>query len=192
MMVNETVADNDSTYIYQTISNTSSEYLDSRFVFGSDGSYTGKFTVNSVTLTVTARTTTRHNKDVSHISYWVAGGTQQSDVTKDYTSFSISYSAAELGIAANQVYNSFDEGDFEATVQTAGLKSDDKNDDFQIRVTQLYLTIDYNPLPSYLYIKYDDAWRPCAPYKKINGVWTQQDPSFLGSSNIAQLYYKGG
>ena len=66
-MVNETVADNDSTYIYQTISNTSSEYLDSRFVFGSDGSYTGKFTVNSVTFTVTARTTTKHNKDIAHI-----------------------------------------------------------------------------------------------------------------------------
>lgn len=192
MMVNETVADNDSTYIYQTISNTSSEYLDSRFVFGSNGSHAGKFTVNSVTLTVTARTTTRHNKDVSYISYWVAGGTQQSDVTKDYTSFSISYSAAELGIAANQVYNSFDEGDFEATVQTAGLKSDDKNDDFQIRVTQLYLTIDYNPLPSYLYIRQNNVWKQCTPYKKIDGVWTQQDPSFLGSSNIAQLYYKGG
>ena len=191
MMVNETVADNDSTYIYQTISNTSSEYLDSRFVFGSDGSYTGKFTVNSVTFTVTARTTTKHNKDVSHISYWVAGGTQQSDVTKDYTSFSISYSAAELGIAANQVYNSFDEGDFEATVQTAGLKSDDKNDDFQIRVTQLYLTIDYNPL-STLYIRQNNVWKQCTPYKKINGAWRPQDSTFLGSSNIAQLYYKGG
>ena len=192
MMVNETVADNDSTYIYQTISNTSSEYLDSRFVFGSNGSHAGKFTVNSVTLTVTARTTTKHDKDVSHISYWVAGGTQQSDVTKDYTNFSISYSAAELGIAANQVYNSFDEGNFEATVQTAGLKSDDKHDDFQIRVTQLYLTIDYNPLPSYFYIRQNNVWKQCTPYKKINGVWTQQDPSFLGSSNIAQLYYKGG
>ena len=31
--------------------------------------------------------------------------------------------------------NSFDEGDFEATVQTTGLKSDEKHDDFQIRVT---------------------------------------------------------
>ena len=59
MMVNETVADNDSTYIYQTINNTSFEFLDSRFVFGSNGSHAGKFTVNSVTLTVTARTTTR-------------------------------------------------------------------------------------------------------------------------------------
>lgn len=191
MMVNETVADNDSTYIYQTISNTSFEFLDSRFVFGSNGSHAGKFTVNSVTLTVTARTTTKHNKDVSHISYWVAGGTQQSDVTKNYTNFSISYSAAELGIAANQVYNSFDEGDFEATVQTTGLKSDDKHDDFQIRVTQLYLTIDYNPLSS-LYIRQNNVWKQCTPYKKIDGVWTQQDPSFLGSSNIAQLYYKGG
>ena len=191
MMVNETVADNDSTYIYQTISNTSFEFLDSRFVFGSNGSHAGKFTVNSVTLTVTARTTTKHNKDIAHISYWVAGGTQQSDVTKDYTNFSISYSAAELGIAANQVYNSFDEGDFEATVQTTGLKSDDKHDDFQIRVTQLYLTIDYNPLSS-LYIRQNNVWKQCTPYKKIDGVWTQQDPSFLGSSNIAQLYYKGG
>ena len=191
MMVNETVADNDSTYIYQTISNTSSEYLDSRFVFGSNGSHTGKFTVNSVTLTVTARTTTKHDKDIAHISYWVAGGTQQSDVTKDYTNFSISYSAAELGIAANQVYNSFDEGDFEATVQTTGLKSDDKHDDFQIRVTQLYLTINYNPLSS-LYIRQNNVWKQCTPYKKINGVWTQQDSTFLGSSNIAQLYYKGG
>lgn len=190
MMVNETVADNDSTYIYQTISNTSSEYLDSRFVFGSNGSHAGKFTVNSVTFTVTARTTTKHNKDISHISYWVAGGTQQSDVTKDYTNFSISYSAAELGIA-NRVYNSFDEGDFEATVQTTGLKSDEKHDDFQIRVTQLYLTIDYNPL-STLYIRQNNVWKQCTPYKKINGVWTQQDSTFLGSSNIAQLYYKGG
>ena len=190
MMVNETVADNDSTYIYQTISNTSSESLDSRFVFGSNGSHTGKFTVNSVTFTVTARTTTKHSKDIAHISYWVTGGTQQSDVTKDYTNFSISYSAAELGIA-NRVYNSFDEGDFEATIETAGLKSADKNDDFQIRVTQLYLTIDYNPLSS-LYIRQNNVWKQCTPYKKINGVWTQQDSTFLGSSNIAQLYYKGG
>ena len=119
----------------------------------------------------TPTVTTKNNKDIAHISYWVTSATQQSDVTKNYTSFSITYSAADLGIA-NRIYNSFDEGDFEATVQTTGLKSVDKNDDFQIRVTQLYLTIDYEPLPSYLYIRQNNIWKQCTPYKKINSVWT--------------------
>lgn len=43
-----------------------------------------------------------------------------------------------------------------------------------------------------LYIRQNNVWKQCVPYKKINGVWVQQDASFLGSSNIAQLYYKGG
>lgn len=59
-------------------------------------------------------------------------------------------------------------------------------------IDQIVVEMDYNPLPSYLYIRQNNTWKQCAPYKKINGVWVQQDASFLGSSNIAQLYYKGG
>lgn len=44
-----------------------------------------------------------------------------------------------------------------------------------------------------IYLKQNGSWTQCSNiYKKINGVWVEQSPNFLGTSNINSLYYKGG
>lgn len=58
---------------------------------------------------------------------------------------------------------------------------------------QVIIEIDYEPLPSYMYVKQNGSWVQCSNvYKKVNGVWVEQSADFLGSSNISSLYYKGG
>lgn len=58
---------------------------------------------------------------------------------------------------------------------------------------QLAIEIDYEPLPSYIYVKQNGSWVQCSNvYKKVNGVWVEQSTDFLGTSNISSLYCKGG
>lgn len=82
--------------------------------------------------------------------------------------------------------------DFYGQAQTSNQKKAESRN--RLEIDSMNLEVDYTEveLSKTLYIKSNNTWKQCTPYKKINGVWVQQDASFLGSSNIAQLYYKGG
>ncbi len=148
-LVNEATADGDSTYVYQSISSTSSVAVESRFKC-SGGAGVGKIKISSVTLTVNAKTTKGDTSDTARMTYWLtsnttaAGGVNQSALTTSYSEFTKTYSDSDLNIA-DIVFDSFDAVNFFASVLTSGKKNKSKNDDFQNRITQIYLTVEYEP-----------------------------------------------
>lgn len=194
-MLSEVSADGDSTYVYQSISGTSSETAGSRFKCGGAG--VGKIKISSVTLTVNAKTTKGNTSDTAKITYWLtsnttaAGGVGQSVLTTSYSDFTKTYSDSDLNIA-DKVFDSFDAANFLASVLTAGAKNSKKNDDFQNRVTQIYLTVEYTPVSDTtttgIYLKQNGAYTQAqAAYKKVNGVWTTTDKTAIDTTKNYRL-----
>lgn len=151
-LIADTSADGDSTYIYQSISGTSSASSTSKFKCS--GTNAGKVKISSVTLTINAKTTKGNSSDTASISYSLtfggkSGTSGSGTLSTSYGNFSKTYSASDLGLAST-VFDSFDAASFIVTVTTSGKKSASKNDSFQNRVTQVYLTVTYeNYVPVY-------------------------------------------
>lgn len=121
----------------------------------------------------------------------------------DYVTFesnveNINYSKSVSGLNTTVIFKAEDFNsdnlrfDFYGQAQTSNQRKTESHN--RLEIDSMNLEVDYTEveLSKTLYIKSNGAWKQCIPYKKINSVWVQQDASFLGSSNIAQLYYKGG
>lgn len=121
----------------------------------------------------------------------------------DYITFAsnvenVNYSKSVSNLDTTHIFNVEDFNsdnlrfDFYGQAQTSNQKKAESHN--RLEIDSMNLEVDYAEveLSKTLYIKSSGTWKQCTPYKKINGVWAQQDSSFLGSSNIAQLYYKGG
>lgn len=72
--------------------------------------------------------------------------------------------------------DSFDSANITVQIETNGQKNASKNDDFQNRITQAYLTVEYEPVSDAtgtgIYLKQNGAYKEAqAAYKKVNGVW---------------------
>lgn len=110
----------------------------------------------------------------------------------------VNYSKSVSNLDTTHIFNAEDFNsdnlrfDFYGQAQTSNQKKAESYN--RLEIDSMNLEVDYTEveLSKTLYIKSNGTWEQCTPYKKINGVWVQQDLSFLGSSNIAQLYYKGG
>lgn len=78
--------------------------------------------------------------------------------------------------------------------QAQQLKSGKTGSRYRLEIDSVNLEVDYTEveIPDVCYIKHNGDWTACVPYKKIDGVWVQQEPNFLGQSNISQAYHKGG
>ena len=193
-LINEATADDDTGYIYQSISNNSSGSQTS--VFKVSGSISTKIRISSLNLSIRGKTTKSNSKDTATLAYnvyfnGVEGSSGSGTLSTSYDNFGKTYNASDFGLA-NTTFDSFDAANIVVHVLTTGAKNKDKNDDFQNRVTQVYLTVTYEPV-NVIYIKQNGSWVQCSNvYKKVNGAWVEQNATFLGSSNIGSLYCKGG
>lgn len=97
-------------------------------------------------------------------------------------SLSTSYqTSSNTEVATSLINNTYTSSNFPSlsvTITTAGKKSSSKNGNFQIRVTQIYLELDYEEIiedtPS-IYIKESGNWNKySAVYQKENGIWVLQ------------------
>ena len=195
-LVNEASADDDSTYIYQSVSNTSNSSVTS--VFKVSGSVNSKIKISSLQLQVRAKTTKSESKDTAQLYYnlyfnGVEGSSSSSGITTSYANYGKTYNASDFGFG-DTVFDSFDAANLIVQIDTSGEKNLSKNDGFQNRVTQVYLLVTYEPvIEKSIYIKQNGSWAQCSNvYKKVNGVWVEQSMDFLGTSDISSLYYKGG
>ena len=186
-MISESSSDDDSTYIYQTVSSTSSASVTSSFTLGGTMP-SGSFKITGATLYV-------RGKSSANYTY---SGTYQLSIDSSASSMSLSTSyqtSSNTRVATNLINNTYTSSNFPSlsvTIVTAGKKSQSKNSSFQIRITQIYLELEYEEIveePSAYYTKINGSWKKIITiYKKIDGVWTEFDYSHTDDE---KLVYKG-
>ena len=183
-MISESSSDDDSTYIYQTVSSTSSASVTSSFTLGGTIP-SGSFKITGATLYVRGKSSANHTYS----------GTYQLSIDSSASSMSLSTSyqtSSSTGVATSLINNTYTSSNFPSlsvTITTTGKKSSSKNSNFQIRVTQIYLELEYEEIiedNSIIYIKESGNWnRYSTVYKKENGVWViQSDLGTVFDTNI--------
>lgn len=186
-LISESSADDDSTYVYQTVSSTSSASVTSSFTLGGTMP-SGSFKITGATLYVRGRSS----------ADYTYSGTYQLSIDSSASSMSLSTSyqtSSSTGVATSLINNTYTSSNFPSlsvTITTAGKKSQNKNSNFQIRVTQIYLELEYEEIiedPSAYYVKIDGRWRKVlTAYRKVNGAWEEFDYTY---DNSLQLKYLG-
>lgn len=186
-MISESSSDDDSTYIYQTVSSTSSASVISSFTLGGTMP-SGSFKITGATLYVRGRSSANYTYS----------GTYQLSIDSSASSMSLSTSyqtSSNTGVATsliNNIYTSSNFPSLSVTIVTAGKKSQSKNSNFQIRVTQIYLELEYEEIvedPPAYYTKINGSWKKILTiYKKIDGIWTEFDYSHTDNE---KLVYRG-
>ena len=166
-MLAEASADDDSTYIYQQIS----------------GSTSKKVKISSLQVYVRARCSKANSSDVGSMTYNISvngtsGSQGSATLTTSYADSSKTFSASSLGIA-DTVFDSFSAAEIVVTVGTSGNKYQSKNDNFQNRITQVYVVATYEEVEDAshtgFYVKIGDSYQEVKTvYKKVGGVYIAQ------------------
>lgn len=188
-MISESSADDDSTYIYQTVSSTSSASVTSSFTLGGTMP-SGSFKITGATLYVRGRSSANDTYS----------GTYKLSIDSSASSMSLSTSyqtSSSTGVATSLINNTYTSSNFPSlsvTITTAGKKSSSKNSSFQIRITQVYLELEYEEVAESsdeIYIKQNGIWTKYSQvYKKINGTWLLQ-PDIASVFDTNANYIKG-
>lgn len=176
-MISESSTDDDSTYVYQTVTDRTSTSETSSFTLGGTMP-SGRFKITKATLYVRGRST----------GEYTYSGTYKLSIDSSASSMSLSTSyqtSSSTGVAASLINNTYTSSNFPSlsvTITTTGKKSSTKDDDFQIRVTQVYLELEYEEVIQDIYIKENGNWNKySAVYKKENGIWVLQ-------SNLTSIF----
>ena len=191
-MISEASADDDSTYIYQAISSTKSSTAESSFTLGGTMP-SGSFKITGAKLYVRARAT---STDIHSGTYKLSiDDSLLGHVIALSTSYQTSSSTDVGASLINNIYTSSTFPSISVIISTTGSKEKSKNDNYQIRITQAYLQLEYETVavednPT-IYIKESGKWNQySAVYKKENGVWVIQ--SDLGSIFDTNINYVKG
>ena len=176
-MISESSADDDSTYVDQTVTGRTSTSETSSFTLcGTMPS--GQFKITKATLYVRGRST----------GEYTYSGTYKLSIDSSASSMSLSTSyqtSSSTEVATSLINNTYTSSNFPSlsvAITTTGKKSSTKDDDFQIRVTQVYLQLEYEEIVEDIYIKENGNWNKySAVYKKENGIWVLQ-------SNLTSIF----
>lgn len=191
-MISEVSADDDSTYIYQAISGTKSSTVQSSFTLGGTMP-SGSFKITGAKLYVRAKAT---SNDIHSGTYKLSiDDSGLGHLIALSTSYQTSSSTDVGASLINNTYTSSTFPSLSVIISTTGSKESSKNSNYQIRITQAYLELEYEAVAvednSTIYIKENGNWsRYSAVYKKENGVWVIQ--SDLGSIFDTNINYVKG
>lgn len=172
-LISESSADDDSTYIYQDISGTSSSSKTSTFnLTGTMPS--GSFKITGATLYVRAKSSGSGTYSGTY-KLSIDSSTSNMSLSTSYQNSSNSNVASSL---RNNTYTSSNFPSLSVQLTTSGNKSNSKDDNFQVRITQVYLELTYEEIvqdTDALYIKQNGSWvKYNQVYKKVNGSWVLQ------------------
>lgn len=191
-MISEASADDDSTYIYQAISGTKSSTAQSSFTLGGTMP-SGSFKITGANLYVRAKST---SNDIHSGTYKLSiDDSGLGHLIALSTSYQTSSSTDVGASLINNTYTSSTFPSLSVIISTTGSKESSKNSNYQIRITQAYLELEYEVVTvedtSTIYIKENGNWNQySAVYKKENGVWViQSDLRSIFDTNIN--YVKG-
>ena len=186
-MIKEASSDEDSTYIYQSVSNTSSASVTSSFTLGGTMP-SGSFKITGATLYVVGKSTSKSSSGSESSSDQYSGTYQLSiDSSASSMALSPSYQKSSASVATGLINNTYTNSNFPSlsvTIVTTGLKN--KND-FQIRITQIYLELEYEEVGHYT--KINGSWQKIITiYKKIDGAWVlQSDSASIFDENVKYI-----
>lgn len=205
-LINEAECDNDATYIYAkalTI-NQGSAITQSRFGAAPSTNPSSAIKVKSLKICLTARVTNYGKNDggftfasfaltmngTKSVFYtpqvyftdtnWI---TRTTIFTKDSDGKSIE------GIIINDISSV----NADLYLRTEGGKGSAKNDDFEIRITQLYAVLTYEEISgpeasSGIHLKQNSAYAQAkAIWKKTNGVWAKTDKTAIDATKKYRL-----
>lgn len=149
-LLRDTVADDDSTYIYQTLSSTSSTTMTSVFTLGLEGSLpSSSIRITAARLYSRARKSS-NGETASYTCYFAAGTSAGGSDANASTSGTLGSSYSTVSSTSSALMNTINSlipTDFpvlSVKVVTTGTKSSSKNaSNGYIRVTQIYLELDY-------------------------------------------------
>ena len=194
LLVTENIADDDATYL------SAVGILAGKFYFVPD------LNITPLNIRVVARMRTTISGSQAYISYYTGyNATGESIITESFTiGLSEEYTTYVTTIPAEHISSFFDytpkDIDAESTltssygilifsVETTSTSSKAEKD---LRLTQLYLEIDYNDdsdneeLVEIVYLKENGSWAaiPCSSiYQKQNGLWTRSDSLIFKNGN---------
>ena len=181
VMIKEASSDGDSTYIYQTVSNTSSASVTSSFTLGGTMP-SGSFKITGATLYVVGESTSTSSSDQYSGTYQLSIDSSASSMA-----LSTSYQTSSASVATDLINNTYTNSNFPSlsvTIVTTGLKN---KDNFQIRITQIYLELEYEEVGHYT--KINGSWQKIITiYKKIDGAWVlQSDSASIFDENVKYI-----
>lgn len=172
-MISESSADDDSTYIYQSISSTSSSSATSKFKL-TGPMPSGSFKITGAKLLVRGRSS---GSGTYSGTYKLSIDTSSSNLSLS-TSYQDSSNTSAASSLINNTYTSSNFPSVSIEITTSGKKSSSKDSNFNIRITQAYLELTYEEVveeTDALYIKQNGSWvKYNKVYKKINGSWVLQ------------------
>ena len=183
-MIKEASSDDDSTYIYQSVSNTSSASVTSSFTLGGTMP-SGSFKITGATLYVVGKSTSKSSSD----QY---SGTYQLSIDSSASSMAIStsYQTSSASVATGLINNTYTNSNFPSlsvTIVTTGNLASSGKDNFQIRITQIYLELEYEEVGHYTKIN-GSLQKIITIYKKIDGAWVlQSDLESIFDENVKYI-----
>lgn len=190
-LIADVTPDDDSTYIYQTLSSTSDTSIGSIFIL------TGtipieKINITNVKLYIRARIGT-NGETGSCIGYFAVNsenGGNSSNAVVSNPSLSTSYvtsnnTSSTLVTQLNEYINTNNSfPTVSVKVTSNGAKKSGKNaSDGYIRITQVYMEVDYETIEtSKIYLKENNAWKEYSKvYIKENNNWVEKSMDEISS-----------
>lgn len=193
-LLSESTQDGDATYIYHNITGTSETTKTTTINLGA--LFSGvNYNVTALRVYCVARITASGGSSSLTLTNNVNG---QNYGSGSPISLGTSYVSGQLSDAnavnaINQALRGGAVPTVKVAIQTKGKKSRSKDDDFQIRITQLYVEVQYEELvvqSTGIFIKNNGAWKQYRKaFKKINGVWVEQQ-SLSGLFDPSAKYIK--
>ena len=184
-MISEVSADDDSTYIYQSVSNTSSASVTSSFTLGGTMP-SGSFKITGATLYVVGKSTSKSSSDQYSGTYQLSIDSSASSMSLSTSSYQTSSASVATGLI-NNTYTNSNFPSLSVTIVTTGNLASSGKDNFQIRITQIYLELEYEEVGHYT--KINGSWQKIITiYKKIDGVWVlQSDSASIFDENVKYI-----
>ena len=176
-MLDEETADDNSTYIQQTINSKSSSSETSSFKF-TMAMPVSKLKITAIKAYVRATSTSSSSSDGYSLDYTVSingktSSSQSMSLSDSYSTKSVSLSTSTFNLSDVEI-NNLNNLNFQMSITTSGYRD---KDNFYIRITQIYLEITYEEIITQkLYLKVNGVYQPVQNvYKKINNQYVLQD-----------------
>ena len=147
LLINDASPDDNTSYIYQAITSTSSSSKTSSFQFQQNFLLNAE--IEAVTLYIRAMCTASDDQTAT-ISFSCGNSKRNNtNLTNSYANYSLSLTVSDLGLT--KIINGKQNFSPTLSITTTGKKYSNKRDDFEIRVTQAYIAIRYkNIFPVYI------------------------------------------
>ena len=171
-MISETTADDDTTYIYQQITGQTAQSATSTFKLGGTLP-SGAFKITGATIRVRGKS---DSNGTYSGTYQLSTDSAASNITLSATAYSNTTNSDVCNSLIGNIYTSSTLPDISVTITTTGqitstgTKTGGQTSP-EIRITQVYLQLEYEPVLGLAKIYTNNAWHNALSYIFINGTW---------------------